>query len=50
LSAAELDKIQTRETERTGKPPLPEGHTVEALGGGLDLLEIAFHIIKFLFT
>lgn len=50
LSATELDKIQTGETERTGKPPLPAGHAVETLGEGVDLLDIAFHVIKFLFN
>ena len=50
LSAAELAKIQSRETTSTARPPLPPGQKMLALGDSVDLLEVALHVISFLFS
>jgi len=50
LSAAELAKIQSRETTSTARPPLPPGQKMLALGDSVDLLEVALHVIRFLFS
>jgi len=50
LPAEELAKIQSRETGSTARPPLPPGQRILAHGDGLDLIDIALHVIKFLFS
>lgn len=50
LTAAELAKIQSGETGSPARPPLPPGQKMLSIGDGLDLIEIAFHVIKFLFS
>ena len=50
LSAAELAKIQVRETTSPLSPPLPPGQKALTIGDGLDLIDAAFHVIRFLFT
>ena len=50
LSAAELEKIQSREAGIPGSPPLPPGEKILTLGEGLDLVDIALRVIKFLFS
>ena len=50
LSAADLEKIQSRETGPPASPPLPPGQKMLTFGDGLDLIDVALRVITFLFS